>query len=255
LVGNHSAHRLRSQVVDLVAAILFLLPEGQVLLEKFDDALGVTEIVFLEFVNLVEGFLKSAVSEFTGSLVVLHDLIVEHREVQGETELDGVAGWESNLIGLVVCFESILLDCLKLGTLCVLSDVAVVVADHLYEEGLGFTVAWFAKDFLVDHVNNLLAVGGKFLFDFVLVGSKCAGKLGVLGVLLNSSNGSAGSTLGTNQVLESDREEIAFIGGDIGTLDIENFRKEVNHVLEAFCLFSNTSQENLFFNTRHFDLS
>ena len=43
-----------SEVLDLVATVLlFLFPVRQVLLEELDDALGVTEIVFLEFVNLV----------------------------------------------------------------------------------------------------------------------------------------------------------------------------------------------------------
>jgi len=71
--------------------------------------------------------------------VVLHNLIVENREVEGETELDGVAGWERDHVSLVVGLQSGLLDFLKLLTFSVLGYVAVVVADHLDKEGLGLT--------------------------------------------------------------------------------------------------------------------
>jgi hypothetical protein len=193
--------------VDLVAVVLlFLFPEGQVLLEELDDALGVAEIVFLEFIDLVKCFLKGAVGELAGGLVVLHHLVVEDREVKGETELDGIAWWELNLVSFVVGFERVLLDLLKLGLLGVLSDVAVVVADHLDEEGLGLTVAVLGEDFVVNHVNNLLAVTGKFLFNFSLVAGKCIRELGVLGVLLNCSNSAACSALGADKVLEGNRK-------------------------------------------------
>jgi hypothetical protein len=226
--------------VDLVAVVLlFLLPEGQVLLEELDDALCVTEIVFLEFINLVESFLKGAVGELAGGLVVFHHLVVEDREVKGETKLDGVAWWELNLVSFVVSFERVLLDLLKLGILGVLSDVAVVVADHLDEEGLGLTVAVLGEDFVVNHVNNLLAVTGEFFFDFILVAGKCIRKLGVLGVLLNCSNRAAGSALGADEVLKGDREKVALVRGDFSALNVEDFGKEVDHVFEALCLFSN----------------
>ena len=225
--------------MDLVAVVLlFLLPEGQVLLEELDDALGVAEIVFLEFIDLVESFLKGAVGELACGLVVLHHLVVEDREVKGETELDGVAWWELNLVSFVVGFERVLLDLLKLALLGIFSDVAVVVADHLHEEGLGLTVAVLGKDFVVNHVNNLLAVTGKFFFDFVLVAGKCIRELGVLGVLLNCSNRAAGSALGADEVLEGDREKVALVRGDFSALHVEDLGKEVDHVFEALCLFS-----------------
>ena len=102
-----------SQIVDFVTVFLFLLPESEVLLEQFDDALGVTEVVLFKLVNLVESFLEGLVSELACSLVVLHDFVVEDGEVQGETELDGVAGRKCNLIGLVVSLKSVLLDTFK----------------------------------------------------------------------------------------------------------------------------------------------
>ena len=62
----------------VVFTVLFFLPKGEVLLKKFDNALGITEVVFLQLVNLVESILQSLVSELAGSLVVLHDFVVEN---------------------------------------------------------------------------------------------------------------------------------------------------------------------------------
>lgn len=68
--------------------------------------------------------------------MVLHDFIVEHREVQGEAQLDGVAWRQSDLVGLFVSLQSVLLNLLKEVSFRILSDVAVIVTDHLNEEGL-----------------------------------------------------------------------------------------------------------------------
>ncbi len=110
-----------SQIVDFVTTVfLFLLPEGEVLLEQFDDALGVTEVVLFKLVNLVERFLEGLVSELASSLMILHDFVVEDGEVQGEAELDGVARRQSDLVGLVVSLECLLLNLLQIVTLGIL---------------------------------------------------------------------------------------------------------------------------------------
>jgi hypothetical protein len=41
----------------LVTIFFFFSPESQVLLEEFNDTLGISEVVFFEFVDLVEGIL------------------------------------------------------------------------------------------------------------------------------------------------------------------------------------------------------
>jgi hypothetical protein len=102
--------------------------------------------------------------------VVLHNLVVEHGEVKGEAEFDGVAWGKGDLVGLVVCLKGFLLDLLHEGTLCVLGDVAVVVSDHLDEEGLGLTFACLLENLFLDHGDNGLAVFGKLVLDGGLVG-------------------------------------------------------------------------------------
>ena len=66
---------------------------------------------------------------------------MEDREVEGESELDGVAGGEGDAHGLLVEIESHLLGLVEFGTLGVLGLIAVVVSDHFDEETLGLTVA------------------------------------------------------------------------------------------------------------------
>jgi hypothetical protein len=62
----------------VIFAIFFFLPKSEVLLEKFDNAFGITEVVFLQLIDLVESILQSLVSEFTCSLVILHNFVVEN---------------------------------------------------------------------------------------------------------------------------------------------------------------------------------
>ena len=81
-----------SQVIDIVIRVFLLFfPESKVLLQELDDALGVAEVFFFEFIDFVESLLKSLVSEVACGLVVLHDFVVEDRRVEGKTELDWIA--------------------------------------------------------------------------------------------------------------------------------------------------------------------
>jgi len=191
------------------------------------------------------------VSKLAGSLVVLHDLVVENGEVKGKAELDGVAWGEGNLVGLVVCLKGGLLDLFHKCTLCVLGNVAVVISDHLDEESLGFTFASLGKDFALDHVNNVLAVLGELVLDGGLVGGEGILVLLVLGVLLDGGNGAAGGSLGADQVLESNGEEVTLVRGDFSTFGVEDLSEEINHIFKALGLLSNSCEENVLFNRRH----
>ena len=134
--------RLSSQVVNLVIRIfLFFFPECEVLLEELNDALGVTEVVLLELIDLVESRLEGVVCELAGLRVVLQHLVVEDGEVKSKTKLDWVARWQLNGVSLFVRLSGLLLNILKELVLRVLSNVAVVVADHLDEESFCFVRA------------------------------------------------------------------------------------------------------------------
>ena len=149
-----------SQVVDgVVVTLLFFFPESQVLLEKLDDALGVTEVVLLKLVDLVEGRLQGVVGKLASRRVVLKHFVVEDRKVQGEAELDRVARCQINPVSLFVGRLGLGLGVFERAIFSVLSDVAVVVTNHLDEECLclGRDVR-LAQDEAVDHVDDFLAV-------------------------------------------------------------------------------------------------
>ena len=130
-----------SQVLDGLATFLFF-PESEVLLEELDDGLGVAEILFGNLINLVKGRLESLLSKLAGTLLVLHNFIVEDREVKCETELYRVAGRKINLLSLGVGLKGLSLNLLKLLILGSLGNVTIVVADHLDKECTGFLLAW-----------------------------------------------------------------------------------------------------------------
>jgi hypothetical protein len=69
-----------SEILDVVLSLLFL-PESKVLFEEFNDALCISKCLFINFIDFVHGLLESSLSESARLLAILHDLIVEHREV------------------------------------------------------------------------------------------------------------------------------------------------------------------------------
>ena len=247
--ANHTQSLVSSQVIDGVITLLFLLPESEVLLEELDDALGVTEVVLLELVDFVESLLKGFVSELAGLGVILEDFVVEDREVKGEAELDGVASGEVDGVSLLVGLVGLVLDILKLSVLGVLSNVTVVVTDHLDEESLGLLGAvTVGENLIVDKSDDLVAVSNELGLDFGFVVKESIVELRVLGVLLDGRDGAASGTLGADEVLEGNGEEVALIGVNTTLLLLEDLLKEINHIFEALGLLGNTGEENLLFN-------
>ena len=195
--------------------------------------------------------MESVVGEFAGLGVILEDFVVEDREVESESELDGVACGELDGVGLFISLLGLLLNLFESGVLSVLGDVAVVVTNHLDEEGLGLIGAVAVEDAAVDHVYELLAVTHKLFLDLLLVGKKGGVELRVLGVLLDGGNSAASSSLSGDEVLESDGQKVSLIGVNGATLDNEDFLEEVNHVFEALSLLGDTGEEYLLFNVGH----
>ena len=160
-----------SQVLEVVVVLLFL-PESEVLFEEFDDALGIAEVVFLQFVNLVKSVAECLVGKIHGFLGVLHDLVIEDRKVEREAEFDRVACWEGDLHGLLVELEGILFCRIELRALSILCLVSVVVTDHFHEEAFGLSVARLGEHVVADDPNDQVAVFSKLLLDRGLVAAE-----------------------------------------------------------------------------------
>ena len=180
--------------------------------------------------------------------MVLEHLVVEDGEVEGEAKLDGVASGQIDLVGILVRLLGLGLHVLEDSVLGVLGNVAVVVADHLDEEGLGLVAAvWHRNHFVVDHRNDLFAVLLKLLFNGLLVDEKCLIELLVLGVLLNGGDCAASSAFAADKVFESHGKKVSLIGVDITMSLLKDILEEINHILEALSLLSDTGKENLLF--------
>merc|ERR1712061_512996 len=94
-----------------------------------------------------------ALYEFTCFRVILEHFVVEHGEVESDTELNRVAGGKVDSVSLLISLLGLLLDLLKKIVLGVLGNVAVVISYHLDEECLGLLRAVGVKDAVVDHID------------------------------------------------------------------------------------------------------
>ena len=235
--------------------LLFFFPEGQVLFEELNDGLGISEGLFVNIIDLLESIRKCGFSEFAGLLVVVHDLVVEDREVESKSESNWVAGVERfrGLLGKLIVLKSAVLDGLKLISLSALSNISIVVSNHLVEESLGLIggslwVALSLNDFYDIH-----ALGVKLAFDLLFVGGESLRILGVFWVLLDGADGSNGSSIGSNEVLESNGQKVSLLSGEVVSFGCNNLLKETNHVVELFSLLGDSSHENMLFQTHFSD--
>ena len=99
----------------------------------------ISEGFFIDIIDLLESFSESGFSEFTSLLMVVHNLVVEDREVKSKSKSNWVAGVQGLGAGLgkLIVLEGSVLDGVELITLGALSNVSVVVTDHLVEESFG----------------------------------------------------------------------------------------------------------------------
>ena len=132
--------------------------------------------------------------------MILEDFIVKHGEVQGESELNKVAGGKTDCVCGLVSLLALLLKILEDVVLGVLGQVAVKVTDHLDEENLVRIGTFSVKDMVFYHFNDLVAVSLKLGHDLSLVGLKGRVKLGVLRILLNGRDCFDCGALATDKV-------------------------------------------------------
>jgi len=92
--------------------LLFLLPEGEILLEELNDGLGISEGLLIDVVNLFESIREGLLTKLTSLLVVVHNFIVEDGEVKSKTKSDWIACVEAlgGGLGELVVFKSAIFD-------------------------------------------------------------------------------------------------------------------------------------------------
>ena len=188
-------------------------------------------------------------TELAGLLVVVHHLVVEHREVKGETQSNWVAGVQTlgGGLGKLVVLEGAIFNCVELVLIGALGNVSVVVTNHLVEEGLGLIGGGNLHALVLDDVDDGDALVVKLTLNLLLVGFKSVVELLVLWVLLDGTNGSNGGSLGSDLVLETNGKEVSLLGGEVLVLVLDNLLKVEDHIVESFSLLGDSGHENIFF--------
>ena len=149
---------------------------------------------------------------------------MEDGEVKSKTKSDRMA-WVQSLavvVGLVVVFESTILEFFKSITFSAFSNVPVVVSDHFLEKCLSLIGGSNFEAFVFTNRNNCLALRCELSLDFGFVRSQSIVELGIFWVLFDCANSPDGSSLGPNLVFEADREQVSFFGGEVFRLALNN---------------------------------
>lgn len=106
-------------------------PESQVVSQKLHDKGGVLVRLLAQRIQFSDGIIEGLLGEVAGTVGRVEDLVVEDREVQGQTQSDRVGGGELNLSdigGLLVSLMGGGSSILALITGGILGNVTVVVA-------------------------------------------------------------------------------------------------------------------------------
>ena len=127
-----------SKVLDGVL-LLFFFPEGEILLKEFNDGFGISESFLINIVDFLEGIRQSSFSKFASLLMVVHNFVMEDREVKGKTKSDWVAGVKGlrGSLGQLIVLKSTGLDSFDFIGIGALGNVSVVISHHLVEESFG----------------------------------------------------------------------------------------------------------------------
>jgi len=164
-------------------------PESKVVSDELHDGGSIFVDILLKLLNVSDGLVEGLLGELASLGGVVHDFIVEDREVKGKSESDGVSGLKvsvGNLRSVGVCLEGIVSGLLMEVSDCVLGNISVVVSLHLEVEdvGLGVTLTLWDK-LVVEDLENILAVGVELVLDSLLVLLEEVKVLGALGLLLS----------------------------------------------------------------------
>jgi hypothetical protein len=205
-----------SEVLDGIS-LLFFLPEGEVLLEKLDDGLGISEGLLINVVDLFKGVGQSFLTKFAGLLVVVHNLVMEHGEVKSKTKSDWVASIQTLglSLGELIVFEGSIFNCFDLVLLGALGNVPIVITNHFVKESLGLVSGGNLHALTLNNLDDGHALVVKLTFDLLLVLGETVVELRVFWVLLDSADGSNSGSLRSNLVLKSNRQKVSLLSCEV----------------------------------------
>ena len=181
--------------------------------------------------------------------MIVHNFVMEYREVKSKTKSNRVAGvqrFRSALSELIV-LESTILDGIKFISLGTFSNVSIVVTHHLVEESFGLISSSDSNALILDNLNNLEALIIKLALDFLFVLSKSIIELLILWILFDGTDSSNSSSLRSNLVLKSNRKEVSLFSSEVFIFVFDNLLKILDHIIESLGLLGNSGHENKLF--------
>ena len=183
--------------------------------------------------------------------MVVHDLVVENREVESEAKSNWVASIEALgcFLSILVVLEGTILDSFKSVSSGAFCNISIIVTNHLEKECLGLIGLSLSVALILDNSNDSHALVIKLILDPLFVCCECLTEFRVFWVLLNGADGSNGSSLRADLVLETDGKKVSLLSGEILGLALDNLLEECDHVVESLGLLSNSSHENILFQT------
>ena len=135
----------------------------------------------------------------------------------------------------------------KFISLSALSNISIVVSNHLVEESLGLIGGSFWGALILNNSHDVHALVVELFFNSLLVLGESLRILGVFWVLLDGADGSNSSSIGSNKILETNGQKVSLLGGKVFLFRCNNFLEEVNHIVELLSLLGNSSHENVLF--------
>jgi hypothetical protein len=174
---------------------------------------------------------------------------MEDGEVKGKTKSNRVASVQGcgACLSQLVVFEGSILDNLELITLGALSNVSIVVSNHLVEEGFCLISLSNFEAVILDNIYDGNALVIEFSFDLCLVSGKSIIEFRIFWVLLDSTDCTDSCSLGADLVFETNREEVSLFSCEIVRFATDNLLEEYNHVIKSFGLLGNSGHENVLF--------
>jgi hypothetical protein len=116
-----------------------LFRSGKVLLEKFNDGFGISEGFFIDIINFLKSLRKGSFSKGACLRVVVHNFVVENREVKSKSKSDWMSSLQffSLVLRLLIGVLGIIDNSLSLFSCQKFSKVSEIVTLHLQEKHNG----------------------------------------------------------------------------------------------------------------------
>lgn len=270
--GHHNLNfTIHSPTLRLLGLIV-VGPQREVITQKLHDQSVVLASLLGDGVNVGNSIIERLLGQLAGSLRRVENLVVEHGEVESQTQSDVVGGGQlgGGLVGSkLVCLQRLLGGLLSLIVGGELGQVSVVITLHLVVEDdalgelggvgavLGFGSSSLSRGLLelgdqvlLQHVENIVAdilqTGLNLLTEVVDDLSLLAL---LLLLLLAAADHSPPCSVGANHVFVRHRQQVSLLHGQLLVAG-GNLLHVLHHVLVSASLLGQTGQVDVVF-SRH----